>query len=787
MQANAVKLLITGAVQGVGLRPTIYRIASTMGLSGWVKNTAGGVEIMLSTSNPNNFLTALQQALPQGAYLESITWENCTLTPVKNYFQILPSNKNQKNSSQIPADSRICNACLSEIFDPHSRFFLYPFTSCAQCGPRYTLINTLPYDRFNTSMAKFKFCFTCLKEYNDPNSRRYHAETSSCPQCGPSFFATYPAIINPAKLGYAKPHGDNQLQQAATYIQAGKIVALKAIGGYILIADPYNEQAIATLRARKQRKAKPFALMALNTRSIQHNFATVSVSEANLLESPAAPIVILKQKPNGLSKNIAPGLNRLGFMLAYNPIFYLLFYYLLDKPTQNSWLLKPHKLALLVTSANLSGGSIIADDKQAITHLKTIADYIIAHNREIVMPCDDSVAMLIGNKQTLIRRSRGYAPKPYPLSCTLPEVLALGGHLKNTICYIRDNQAYLSQYLGTMDNPDSINYLHKVIHHYKKIFDFKPNLIISDLHPDFYSTELAPSFGIDYIQLQHHHAHLCAVVAATNNISNQSAQEPILGCILDGYGYGLQGEALGGELILIDQTTLSFTTLAQLPLLTVPGGDIAEKEPWRIAIGICVDYALAIPNYLLQAPQAMHLSKLIQQKFFLRSTSLGRLFSGIAALLNITLSSDYEAQPALLMESLVTNPCVDLTTICFKPDGTPDFAPLIHKIYQIGVNKGNTHHAVNVFYGSLAVLVEQWIVFHASLWGVKQIALSGGCWHSRYLLHWLQKKFQDSPFKLLIPPNLPCGDECISLGQAWYGAMHLKSSNLNMLQQASCV
>lgn len=777
MQPNAVRLIINGTVQGVGFRPTIYKVATEMGLRGWVKNTSLGVEVVISKTSPGKFLSNLNDKLPHLAAIDSVVTEAYTLSTPQDKFVILPSIANSVNDTQIPPDSNICQACLNEVFDPKSRYYLYPFTNCANCGPRYTLINNLPYDRINTGMNEFKFCLDCSKEYNDSTSRRYHAETTSCPACGPQF--------------------DIELAKIADYINQGKIVALKTVGGYVLIADAKNQQAVDTLRQRKRRTFKPFALMALNTASIRRYFAKINEIEIRLLESAAAPIVILQsKKQNALPKSIAPGLNSLGFMLAYNPIYYLLFFYLLGQPSDESWLTSVHNLALVVTSANLSGDVLISEDETAKEYLQNIADYVVGFNRKISIPCDDSVVMVVDNYPILIRRGRGYAPKSYYLNRNAmsdqiislrkaefttdktPEVLALGCNSKNTVCFIRDNKAYLSQHLGDMNNISAIEYFHKIINHYTKIYGFKPQLVVGDLHPDFYVSHYAQNLGIEYLQLQHHHAHLCSVIASCESLGHNFLEPLILGCILDGYGYGNAGESLGGELILFNRQDLSFSTLSQLPSLAMPGGDTAEKEPWRLALGLCIQYNLEVPPHLLANPQVERLSKLIANGQFGTTTSLGRLFSGVAALLDIINYSDYEAQAALTMESLVTTPNIDFKSIYLTSDGSPDFELLIKKIYQLGIINKDLVGAVNTFYGSLAALIEKWIIYQASLHGIRQVAISGGCWQSRYLFGLIQKKFKHSEIELLLPQNLPFNDEGISFGQAWYGAMKTKVSNI---------
>lgn len=746
----ACKLLINGIVQGVGFRPTVYNVATKLGLHGWVKNTSFGVEVVISSKTPDVFLAELKAKLPKLASLDSIKSSHYDLARDISEFSILPSQASAVNDTVMPPDSYICQDCFHEIFDPQSKYFLYPFTNCTNCGPRYTVINGLPYDRKFTALADFPLCSSCQAEYGDPLNRRYHAQATACPKCGPGFGA--------------------DLEQLAQMILAGKTVALKGIGGYVLIADACNSLAVQTLRERKQRPAKPFALMALNTASILHNFAHVLPTERELLESAVAPIVILNRKNrSSIVPEIAPRLSTLGFMLASNPIYYILFYYLLGKPIGREWLTQAHNLALVVTSANFSGGTIISDDEEALSQLSKIADIVVAHNRDVVMKCDDTLMMMSGRHELVLRRARGIAPKPFYFPSELPQVLGLGAHLKNTITFTRSNKAFTSQYLGDMGSEHTIKYFKQILAHYDKVFNFKPQLVVTDLHPDFFVSNYAKDHGIPVLPLQHHYAHLASVVGNAESLGKTINPE-IFGCILDGYGYGLDGEAWGGELIKFNRQNLEFTPISQIPRLIVPGGDIAEREPWRIAVALCVEHDLPLPEHLLAQPQSVFLIELIKRRQFGDSSALGRVFSAVAAMLGIVTHVSYEAEAAMILESLVRTPEVETDLVQLTPDGKPDFALLFQRVYQLGIAHQDINRAVNVFYGSLAALIAKWVLFHSSLHNVRQIAVSGGCWQSRYLLSLISEKLANLGIELLVPQGLPVNDECISFGQAWYGA-----------------
>ena len=758
---QATKLLIKGIVQGVGFRPTVYRAATGLWLRGWVKNTSDGVEIVINTLSSREFLSGLKNSLPRLAKIDQVVQEPINLANLPDNFIIKSSSHLTDNNTAIPVDGCVCQECITDTFNPESKYYLYPFTNCSNCGPRYTVINQLPYDRPKTALANFTLCDSCLKEFADPLNRRYHAESTSCPNCG--------------------PHLKTDLMVVARDIRAGNIVALKTTGGYALIADANNAVTIKRLRERKERKNKPFALMALNTQSIKKYYCNVNLHEQELLESYAAPIVILNKSSSSFASdmlavsNIAPGLNTLGFMLPHSPIYYLLFYYLLGQPHDNAWLNQSHTLVLVVTSANITDGSIISNDDEAQETLPRFADMVVSYNRDIVMKCDDSVIAPNDGEEIIIRRARGLAPKPYLFNYKLPEVLGLGAYLKNTVCFTRDNHAFLSQYLGNMDSQHTIAYFHLVIQHYKQVFNFTPKLVVSDLHPDFYTTIYADEYGLPHVQLQHHYAHMAATMASAQSYGRE-LNRSILGCILDGYGYGDDGSAWGGELIKFDLYSHNFIRLSHLPKISIPGGDKSEHQPWKIALGWCLEHHLAIPEHIISLPQADLVSLLIRNEHTTQTSSAGRLFSMVSALLGICCYSSYEAEAALKLESIVTKPELEIQHVSLTEDGNPNIQQLIERIYHIAYTDGNIVRAVNVFYANLAALLEKWIIYHASIHDITQVALSGGCWQSRYLLQMLKEKLSLTGIDLLLPYQLPFNDECISLGQAWYGAQYLLSS-----------
>ena len=752
-QNLATRLIINGLVQGVGFRPSVYHLANSLGLKGWIKNTGNGVEIVISSLDASSFIRELSNFLPPLAIIDSISCEECLLSTAITDFRILDSIAGNISQTRIAPDCKICSDCLIELFNPESRYYLYPFISCTNCGPRYTIINNLPYDRINTTYKDFELCRNCNDDYNNPANRRYHAETSCCKSCGPSY--------------------SMELEKVAGYIQEGKIIALKGTGGYVLITDTKNSEAITRLRKAKKRAKKPLAVMALNTASIRYNYAEVNAQEVALLETNTSPIIVLKKKKHSsLPANIAPELDTFGIMLAHSPAFYLLFYYLLGKPSGYEWLEKSNDKLLIVTSANLSGEAIIANDMIAEEALSGITDYIISHNREIAVPIDDSVMRMAGKHKITLRHARGLTPLNYSFNYDLPQVLGVGANLKATFSFTKDNKVHISQYIGDLKQLSTIDYYQKIYQHYCQLCTVKPELIVCDQHPDFYTSQFATESGLPVLKLQHHNAHFAAVLGEFESYGYLLEQR-ILGCILDGYGYGNNGEALGGELIEFDFRTLQFKTISQLPELMSVGGDLAEKEPWRLALAMCVQYNLPIPEYLLNEPNANRVLEILKKGDVPKTTAMGRIFSGVTALLGLIAVNDYEANAAMLLESLVTIPEADFDIIRLTTDGKPDIATLIKKVYIIGVTENNCQKAINLFYGSLTTLLDKWIVYHASLHRINQIALSGGCWQSPYLLSMISDKFQHSTLELLIPKDLPLNDECISFGQTWYGAKYI--------------
>lgn len=728
------RITITGQVQGVGFRPHVYRIATRMGLRGWVQNTAAGVMIEIQGPSHDDFIPQLQASLPPLAKIKTIKTRPITLCHHEPYFQIIASKPGQARSIIAP-DTCICADCLNELFDPQSHYYGYPFLNCTQCGPRLSLTRKLPYDRAHTAMDAFPLCEHCYQEYSDPSNRRYHAQPTACSHCGPQLSASIDTIV--------------------TALRAGKIIAIKGLGGYQLICDARQESALLTLRQRKNREQKPFALMLVNHQSAAEIVDGV-VEAQSLLMGPARPIVLLKQRDQTLPQAIAPGLSHLGVMLPSTPLHYLIFHGLAGYPQGLQWLDAVSPDILIVTSANLSGQPLIIDDESAQKELSAIADLILSYNRSIITRVDDSVVRIINNKPSFIRRARGFVPEPIKLAFSIPATLALGGHLKNTFCITRDDEAFVSQHIGSLTNKATLDFLHESLNHWLRFLDLKLEQIACDLHPDFYTTELAQEFNLPIHAVQHHHAHIAAVAAEHHIL------KPALGLALDGYGYGTDGSAWGGELLLLGQSHMQ--RLGSLLPLALPGGDSASREPWRMAAAML--HRLGRNDEILHRfphqAQAPLLANLLKTQFRLPLTSsCGRWFDAASALLGLNLVSDYESQAAQRLESLVTELEVLPQGWCIENNQFNMLATFEH-LLGLDPIKG-----ANLFHGTLVAGLAQWLLSWAKKLSIDSILLSGGCFLNKVLSEGLYQQLSDQGLTVYFSQAVPPNDGGLSLGQAW--------------------
>jgi hydrogenase maturation protein HypF len=718
---------VRGRVQGVGFRPWVYQLALRYQLTGWVKNTGDGVIIEVQGLDTPTFLSTLRRQPSRLTDITEMTVESIATADGETDFQIIMSDV-KSGSAQMPADMAVCDDCLRELFDPDNRFYLYPFINCTHCGPRYSIIHRLPYDRQHTAMASFPMCGACLTDYRNPHSRRYHAQAIACAQCGPQLSLP--------------------VAQVAQQIQAGQIIALKSLGGYQLIADARQPTVVNRLRHHKQRTHKPFAVMMANMAAVSR-VAVVNDIERQQLIGEQRPIVLLQATAPYMT-HIAPELNRLGVMLPYTPVHHLLFHYLGDD------------CVLLVTSANDKSQPLIVDDEQAHAQLNSIADSIVGYNRPIVSRVDDSVVKVIDKQSIFIRRARGFVPEPIELPRAVPSVLALGGHLKNTICITRDNQAFVSPHIGDIDNAQTIDVLHDTIARWLRYLAVTPECVAHDLHPDFYTTQLAQQFGKPTQAVQHHHAHLAAVVA------EHRIQQPCLGLILDGYGYGEHGEALGGELLLYRAPAVEH--LGCLRPLPLPGGAQAAKEPWRMGLSVLHQLnklTTHVPARYSHQPLAAQVIRLLQKQLHCPpSSGAGRLFDAASSLLGVCHVNRYEGQAAMLLESLVTGPVV-LSNGWRRTLTQLDVLPLMAHLLHCDPVTG-----ANVFHGTLAAALADWLLLWARQSCVNLVVLAGGCMVNQPLVTALRTHCQQAGLTVLLPGQLPPNDGGLCLGQAWLAALN---------------
>ncbi|MDD2914938.1 MAG: carbamoyltransferase HypF [Gallionella sp.] len=763
------QIRVSGQVQGVGFRPFVYKLAHELGLSGWVRNDSEGVEIAVEGEHPQvmRLIERLQSEPPALARVEKVTHDLAqTLTGLHGFS--IAASQTGKVQTGIAPDMAICPDCLAELFDPTDRRYRHPFINCIHCGPRYTLTERLPYDRANTSMAKFAQCPLCQSEYDTPTTRRFHAQPNACPWCGPSL-SLFDARWQPVAT-------DDPVAVTAERIRAGQVVAIKGIGGFHLVCDARNAASVARLRSGKQREEKPFAVMVLNKFSATR-YAALSVNESFLLESSERPIVLLHKSASCDAElpGIAAGLSGIGLMLPYTPLQYLLFHELLGKPDGKDWLHQSTPLALVMTSANPGGEPLVKDDAEARASLTGLADAFLTHDRDILHRCDDSVMRVTpspargegwgeGAQFQFIRRARGYTPRRIVLPFSGPPILACGAWLKNTVCITRGNEAFVSQHIGDLDHAGARQMLAETVAYLCEILDVQPQAVAHDLHPDFYSTQFAQEYaaqhGLPLVPVQHHHAHIAAICA------EHRVTEPVLGLALDGVGLGTDGGAWGGELLRVAGTDCQ--RLGHLAPLRMPGGDRAAREPWRMAAAVLFDLQRGdeiVRRFPMQTGAETVLGMLQRQLNCPATTSMGRLFDAAAGLLNVSEIQAYEGQAAMLLEGLAEShgkiaPLADGYII--TDDGVLDFRPLLATLTDCN----DAAYGAALFHATLVAGLSEWVRHAAEKCEINNIALGGGCFLNSVLSQALTEGLSAHNFNVLAAQQLPPNDGGISLGQA---------------------
>lgn len=740
------RLRVRGCVQGVGFRPFAYKLARRMQLSGFVLNDNAGVLIEIEGASAGRFVEAMYGEAPPLARIDAV---DIIELPVAggDRFEILESRGGQA-MTRIGADAATCEECRRELTDPESRFFGYPFVNCTHCGPRFTITRALPYDRAQTSMAPFEMCPRCSADYRDPDNRRFHAEPVACPECGPRL--------------------SHPIEAIAKALCRGKIVALKGIGGFHLLCDARSDASIARLRQRKGRDQKPFAVM-VRTLEAARLLAEVSTEEASLLESPAHPVVLCDTR-DAVSRLVAPGLRRIGVMLAYAPVHHLL----LDAPAV---MMTEPVPVLVATSANPGGEPLSADNDDAERRLAGIADLIVTHNRDIAVRADDSVMQVIDGAPAFLRRARGFVPEPVDLGEDGPSVIALGADLKNTICITRGREAFLSQHIGGLDNAEAIRFQRETIAHLSSILDVRPDYAACDLHPDFRSVRTAEALGLPLVRVQHHLAHIVAVTAE-HHLSG-----PVIGLALDGHGYGADGGIWGGERLVVDGHT--WKRSGSLKDLALPGGDKAAREPWRMGVAALhgagrSDLApLLWPEHQGVARLTTMLDRGMQPP---RTSSLGRLFDAAAAISGVRLEQGYEGQAAMELEALVDAPQT-LAGGFRIDDGVLDFRDLL---IHIAENRLVGCEAANLFHGTLIAGLSAWAAALAEASGIDHVALGGGCMMNRVLAGGLARALRAQGLKPFLASKVPANDGGIALGQAAYARQIIRYNAAEVEENLTC-
>ena len=767
------EITVQGTVQGVGFRPFIYRLAKQLGITGTIVNTEQGVLIEAEGKEESiqRMIDTLRSAPPPLARITSIRQR--FLPALKHYteFSILKSVSSESSKTLIPADIALCHECLQDILDPENRRFAYPFTNCTNCGPRFTIVESIPYDRPGTSMKPFPLCSACREEYENPGDRRFHAQPNACPKCGP-------------QLSWHDSHGrklavSSPLREAAQALHQGKVVALRGLGGFHLTVDAGSREAIARLRQRKRRKSKPLAVMTADLDEAARS-CELTGEAAALLSGAEHPIVLLPRKKGHLVENLTPGINEIGIMLPYTPLHQLLFQ---EEGCPQT---------LVMTSGNLSGAPIFTANDAAVAGLLGIADHFLLHNREIVTRVDDSVTRITPRGPQLLRRARGYIPAATPLPYPLPPMLACGGGLKSTFCMTRNQEGFLSQHIGDLFNLASLDFYKESIAHFKRLLQVEPQAVVCDLHPDYLSSHYARDLNLPLYAVQHHHAHVAAVLV------EHDIQEKVLALVLDGSGLGDDNTVWGGEILEAD--CFGYKRIGSLSPMLLPGGDAAAQAPWRMGLSLLhhalgsqglADFQLPQGLQQIEEKKRLTLYQMMAQGFNCPLTSsCGRLFDGIAALLGVCLEADYEGQAAMELESLARTaqerqPLKQLLAACGWQPETERMdhrlilrqSGLIHQVLgQMAAGKNPAEIALD-FHLCLMQSLYWCLRRLAAETGIRRIVLSGGCMQNSLLLEGLFILLEQEDFTVHTGEKIPVNDGGISLGQAIIGGLRHVSGN----------
>jgi len=755
--AELARISARGVVQGVGFRPFVYQLATKYDLKGWVCNTSEDVKIEVQGESKDlrHFLAELQDNAPPLASIEKIT---VTYHPPADYknFEIRHSIAEEGKYQLVSPDIATCPACLREIFSPEDRRYHYPFTNCTNCGPRFTIIEDIPYDRPKTTMRSFIMCSDCQAEYDNPLDRRFHAQPNACPKCGPR--------LELLDAGGNHVETSDVITAASRLLKDGKILAIKGLGGFLLACDATNEKAVRLLRRRKRRPFKPLAIMVAKIEEAREH-CYVSEAEEKLLTSAQSPIVLMRWKPEStVCQSVAPNLKYLGVMLPYTPLHHIL--------------LTEVGLPLVMTSGNISEEPIAKDNDEAIRRLSGIADYFIVHNRDIYARYDDSVTVMERDEVQLTRRARSYAPYPVHLPFIANQVLGCGAEEKNTFCLTKDNYAFISQHIGDMENMETLEHFQNTLALYKKLFRIEPEIVAYDLHPEYLPTKYALELGsrfshLKLVPVQHHHAHIVSCMA------DNKVETPVIGVALDGTGYGSDGRIWGGEFLVADYK--GFQRMGHLEYLPLPGGAAAIKRPYRTAIGYLLkllgDDSISPKLAFLKKVDAVEIELIKRQIQTGLNTplnsSLGRLFDAVSALIGVREEVDYEGQAAVELEMIAHDAGDEIGNDSYPYSITEHEGTNIVQIKELlsdivgDLCRGKSKATISVkFHNTVACIIYEMCQLIARKTGINQVALSGGVFQNRLLLRKVVPLLESAGFSVLTHKQVPCNDGGISLGQA---------------------
>ena len=758
-----VRISVRGVVQGVGFRPFVYQLANRLKLAGWVRNTSEDVriEVQGSPKAVRQFLRSLRDEAPPRATIEDMTVTRLGTPSRATGFEIRNSLAEEGKYQLVSPDIATCGACLGEILSPDDRRFHYPFTNCTNCGPRFTIIEDIPYDRPRTTMRNFTMCPDCQREYDDALNRRFHAQPNACPTCGPRL-ELLDATGKPVATG-------DVIADTARLLREGRVVAIKGLGGFLLACDATNDAAVSLLRDRKKRPAKPFAIMVTSLEEARRH-CLVNEAEAKLLASPAAPIVLLPwRKESAVSPAVAPGLRHLGIMLPYTPLHHLL--------------MREAGRPLVMTSGNLSEEPITKDNDEALARLAGIADYYVVHNRDIYARYDDSVAIVERSVPQLVRRARGYAPYPVRLPFKGRRVLACGAEEKSTFCLTRDEYAFVSQHIGDLENLETLEYFSETIALYKRLFRVEPELIAHDMHPDYLSTQLVKEMiagtTARLVPVQHHHAHIASGMA------DNGLDSPVIGVAFDGTGYGTDGHVWGGEFLVADYH--GFKRLGQLEYLPLAGGARAIKKPYRTAIGYLLtllgETALNVDLPVLTRVGDAEIGVIRQQiAKGLNSpltSSCGRLFDAVSALIGVRGEISYDAQAAVELEVVAIDAPDESGTYPFSIEETGGLSVI--RVAELFValladlrSRVPPRLMAARFHNTVARMIAERCMGLAAETGLDRVGLSGGVFQNRLLLRKTMPLLEATGLIVYTHRQVPTNDGGVSLGQAVIAGKKIK-------------